>query len=75
MEGCLTDNPAQTGREFMREVGDDPQKWAAALYDATSHPTMLHSREERIEYLAKWFADAIDAGRRSKLPPINTEET
>jgi hypothetical protein len=26
------------------------------------------------EWLLRWLSDAIDAGRRSKLPPVNTEQ-
>jgi hypothetical protein len=59
-----------SGAEFMREVSDDPEKWAEALYDAwgkqrfTTHAVWSANREERIEELAKWFRDAMDAARR-----------
>jgi hypothetical protein len=69
----MTDKPSLTGREFMREAGDDPQKWAEALYDATSQPTGTHSREDRIEYLAQWLSDFAEAVRRAKPKPIIEE--
>jgi hypothetical protein len=63
----MTDNPAQTGREFMRNVGDDPEQWADAMMVSAKSAGYVLDRE----WLLRWLSDAIDAGRRSKLPPIN----
>jgi hypothetical protein len=65
----MTDNPAQTGREFMRNVGDDPGQWADAMMQSAEREGYVVDRE----WLLRWLGDAIDAGRRSKLPPINPE--
>jgi hypothetical protein len=88
----MTNNPALTGREFMRNVGDDPDKWADAMMQsaaregyAVDREWLLRFRDEAArpdgyiaeprgisrEWLLRWLSDAIDAGRRSKLPPIN----
>jgi hypothetical protein len=63
-----------TGREFMREAADSPDKWADAMM-ASAEAEGLIVKSECREWLKRWLGDAIDAGRRSKLPPINPEET
>jgi hypothetical protein len=68
----MTDR-SMTGREFVREAGDDPAKWAEALYEATSQPTGTHSREDRIEYLTQWLSDYAEAVRKAKPAPVVEE--
>jgi hypothetical protein len=75
----MTDKPAMTGAEFQREVADDPEKWAEAFdkeagrLSAETGGHWPHNREERIEFLAQWFSDAMDAARKAKPPPIIKE--
>lgn len=51
------DYTAMSGADFQRAVGVDPQAWAVAF----------RQREAQgldAEMLERWFADAIDAGRK-----------
>jgi hypothetical protein len=65
----MTDNPAQTGREFMRSAADSPEKWADAMMQSAEREGYAVDRE----WLLRWLSDAIDAGRRLRMPPINPD--
>lgn len=59
MRSDMTDAPdytAMSGADFQRAVGVDPERWAAAFTQ--------HQSEQIPIDVVRWFADAIDAGRR-----------
>ena len=76
----MTGHASMSGAEFQREAGDDAEKWAEAFDQAAGKRSAEtggfwpHNREERIAFLAEWFADAMDAARKAKPKPI-IEET
>jgi hypothetical protein len=70
----MTDKPAMTGAEFQREVGDDPEKWAARFLAAYASSDAIHTDAVWLEFATQWFSDAMDAARKAKPPPI-IEET
>ena len=63
----MTDYRTMSGADFQREVGTDPEKWAEALAQEMEANDPPASHAERVEYLARWFADAIEAGRRASI--------
>lgn len=57
----MTNYTTLSGAQFARQVGADPETWAARFLDAvTEVPTTL-SRVERIAFIAAWFRDAMAA--------------
>ena len=65
---------AMSGAEFQREAGDDAEKWAARFLAAYTSSDAIHTDADRLEFVAQWFADAMDAARKAKPKPI-IEET
>lgn len=60
----------KSGREFVREVGADLDKWTDKMAEsakAQGHPV------ER-EWLRSWLNDAMDAARKAETYPFVTEE-
>lgn len=65
----MTDKPDYTtmsGAEFKRAVGADQHKWAEAFEQQsqrsiTGDEAWLRTHEQRVEYLASWFRDAMSA--------------
>jgi hypothetical protein len=67
----MTDEPEYTtmsGAEFKRTVGADPEKWAYACLthgrasvSGTTPPPREAPPAEQVEFLARWFRDAMDA--------------
>ena len=76
---ALDDDQPLSGAQFARQVGTDPQKWAEAFdkeagrLSAETGGHWPHNQEERIEFLAKWFRDAMEAAvkaaGRQEWPP------
>lgn len=57
---------SKTGREFIREAGDDLDKWTDAMAESAAREG--HTLER--EWLRAWLGDAMDAARKAKPPPI-----
>ena len=61
-----------SGAQFARQVGTDPEKWAEAFdresgrLSAETGGHWPHNREERIEFLARWFRDAMGAAVKAE---------
>lgn len=61
----------QTGREFMREAGVDPQKWAQRFLDAYDDQAVAAMNDaDRLEFTAQWFADAMRAAQQAVPKPV-----
>ena len=58
----MTDYRTMSGAEFRHEVGTDPEKWAEAFLQREADAPAM-TRDERLAYVAEWFADAIQAAR------------
>lgn len=64
----------QTGREFMREAGADPQKWAQRYLDAYDDQAVAAMNDaDRLEFTAQWFEDFAEAVLKAKPKPILEE--
>lgn len=60
----------RTGRQFVREVGADLDKWTDAMVESAAsqgHPV------ER-EWLRSWLADAMQAAQKAMPKSFPTEE-
>ena len=64
-----TDYEALSGAEFQRVVGDDPDKWAEAFLEAACSFTGK-SKDERLAFVAGWFADAMEAARKNPIKEV-----
>jgi hypothetical protein len=53
------------------------REWLKRFRDEAARPDGYIAEPRGIsrEWLLRWLSDAIDAGRRSKLRPVNPEET
>lgn len=60
----------QTGREFVREAGVDPEAWARRYLDALANAEHLPTDADRLEFTAQWFADAMRAAQQAMPKPI-----
>jgi hypothetical protein len=62
-----------TGREFMRDAADNPDKWADAMMQSAEREGYAVDRE----WLLRWLGDAIDAGRscRRSIPSSSRPDT
>jgi hypothetical protein len=63
---ALDDDQPLSGAQFARQVGTDPEKWAEAFEQQSQRSIVggeawLRTHEGRVEYLAKWFRDAMEA--------------
>jgi hypothetical protein len=58
-----------TGREFMREADDDLDRWTDGIVESAAS----HGYKVEREWLRGWLADAMDAARKAKPPPIIEE--
>jgi hypothetical protein len=61
----MTDR-SMTGREFVREAGDDLDKWTDAMAESASS----HGYKVEWEWLRGWLADYAEAVRKAKPKPI-----
>jgi hypothetical protein len=66
----MPDYEAMSGADFMRAVGDDPEKWAEAFMQRHAPFKAVPTREEQVAYLAKWFGDAMDAARKNPIRDV-----
>ena len=66
----MPDYEAMSGADFQRAVGDDPEKWAEAFMQRHVPFKAVPTREEQVAYLAKWFADAMDAARKNPIREV-----
>jgi hypothetical protein len=53
-----------SGARFQREVGADPDKWAAAFLAAYAQADGVRTDADRQAFVAGWFATAMDAAMR-----------
>jgi hypothetical protein len=58
---ALDDDLPLSGAQFARQVGADPEKWAARFLDAAGELEVSRTKAERIAFTAAWFRDAMDA--------------
>lgn len=66
----------RTGRQFVREVGADPRKWAEYLLERTSGD-VPHSHDEKVDFVANIIRDAMEAAikhARLTAPPLFPEK-
>ena len=57
----MTDTTTLTGAQFRREVGADPEKWAAAFLAAYAKAEGVRTDADRLAFVAGWMRDAMDA--------------
>ena len=50
-----------SGAKFQREVGADPEKWAAAFLAAYAQAEGVRTDADRLAFVAAWMRDAMDA--------------
>jgi hypothetical protein len=50
-----------SGAQFQREVGADPDKWAAAFLAAYAQAEGVRTDADRLAFVAGWMRDAMDA--------------
>jgi hypothetical protein len=60
----------QTGREFLREAGDDAEQWAAKFLAAYAASDTVRTDTDRLEFVTQWFEDFAEAVRKAKPKPI-----
>jgi hypothetical protein len=65
----MPDYEAMSGADFMRAVGDDPDKWAEAFLEAACSVTGK-SKSERLAFVAGWFGDAMEAARNATIRTV-----
>jgi hypothetical protein len=65
----MPDYEAMSGADFMRAVGDDPDKWAEAFLEAACSVTGK-SKSERLAFVVGWFADAMEAARNATIRTV-----
>ena len=70
----MTDYTTLSGAEFKRAVGVDPEKWAEAFEQRSQRSiagdeAWLRTHEQRVEYIASWFRDAMEAAVKATEPP------
>ena len=61
---------SRTGREFVREVGADLDKWTDAMVQSAKE----HGFTVEHEWLRSWLADAMEAARKAAPPLFEPEE-
>ena len=57
----MTDTTSMTGAQFRREVGADPEKWAAVFLAAYAKAEGVRTDADRLAFVAQWFRDAMEA--------------
>jgi hypothetical protein len=57
-----------SGARFQREVGADPDKWAAAFLAAYAQADGVRTDADRQAFVASWFRDAMDAAVKAAAP-------
>jgi hypothetical protein len=50
-----------SGAQFQREVGADPERWAAAFLAAYAQAEGVRTDADRLAFVAAWFRDFGDA--------------
>jgi hypothetical protein len=50
-----------SGAKFQREVGADPERWAAAFLAAYAKAEGVRTDADRLAFVAGWMRDAMDA--------------
>ena len=60
----------RTGREFVREVGADLDKWT----DAMAQSATDHGHPVEREWLRSWLCDAMQAAQKAMPKTFVTEE-
>ena len=61
---------SETGREFMRSAGIDPEQWAQRFLAAYAATDAVRSDADRLEFVTQWFADFAEAVLKAKPKPI-----
>ena len=67
----MTDYRTMSGADFQRAVGTDPEKWAEAFIQQAEHDKRHGFSTDNV---AKWFADAIEAGRKDSIREVLKRE-
>ena len=57
----MTDTITMNGAQFRREVGADPERWAAAFLAAYAQADGLRTEAGRQGFVMAWFRDAMEA--------------
>jgi len=60
----MTDKPdttTLTGAQFRREVGADPERWAAAFLAAYAQAEGVRTDADRLAFVTGWMRDAMNA--------------
>ena len=74
----MTDKPdttTLTGAQFRREVGADPERWAAAFLAAYAQAEGVRTDADRLAFVAQWFRDAmVEASRAGSLRTLASVE-
>ena len=58
---ALDDDQPLSGAQFIRQVGADPEKWAARFLAAYTEAEGLRTDADRIAFVASWFRDCMEA--------------
>jgi len=61
---------SMTGREFVREVGADLDKWTDAMAESAKACGYVVEHE----WLRAWLSDAMEAARKAAPPPLFPKE-
>jgi hypothetical protein len=74
------DYTTMSGAEFQRAVGVDPEKWAEAFEQRSQRSiagdeAWLRTHEQRVAYLARWFAYAMQAARNDSIRHVVDPDT
>jgi hypothetical protein len=62
----MPDYEAMSGADFMRAVGDDPDKWA----DAAARNAVTQGYRVERDWLRVWFGDAMEAARNATIRTV-----
>jgi hypothetical protein len=58
-----------SGARFQREVGADPEKWAAEFLAAYAKADGVRTDADRLAFVAAWFRDAMQVAVRHAVAP------
>ena len=62
---ALDDDQPLSGAQFSRQVGVDPEKWAARFLVAYGEAALMSTRADRLAFVTAWFRDAMEAAAKA----------